>query len=102
MIYRILSQIKFGLPYLFADFLSRGLLGFINKLPNSNLRTLFSLKIAESKAKTGLVETTEQTKFFNFSSAFKEKLEGSDYDNVFFVDQPGIGGAKINRKVFYK
>ena len=58
------------------------------------------MKVDTAKAKTGLVECTEQTKFYDFSSAFREKLEGSDYDNIFFVDQPGIGGAKINRKDF--
>ena len=51
-------------------------------------------------AKTSLVECTEETKFYDLTPAFADELRTSDYENVFFVDQPGIGGAKINRKWF--
>ena len=48
------------------------------------------------KAKTGTTETTIETSFFDVTKAFKDVLT-PDTSHVFFVDQPGIGGAKINR-----
>jgi len=48
------------------------------------------------KAKTGYTETTTKTSFFDVTKAFENVLT-PDTSHVFFVDQPGIGGAKINR-----
>ena len=56
------------------------------------------MELGIEKAETGLVEKTLETKFYDFTRGFEEELEMTDYDNLFFVDQPGIGGAKINRK----
>jgi len=51
----------------------------------------------DSKAETGHSEKTMETGFFDVSSAFETEIEQTIIDNVFFVDQPGIGGYKINR-----
>ena len=45
------------------------------------------------RAETGSEECTLETKFFDITSAIKNKP--SHYKEVFLVDQPGIGGQQI-------
>ena len=53
------------------------------------------------KAKTGIVETTLETSFYDFTSGFQEDLINSEgYEKIVFCDQPGIGGQQINRERF--
>ena len=58
---------------------------FVNKL-------LMKAGIA-NRAATGSVETTKETAFFNITNRVVSKPER--YDQVFLVDQPGIGGLEI-------
>ena len=48
------------------------------------------------KAKTGTTETTIKTTFFDVTKAFENVLTPYT-SHVFFADQPGFGGAKMNR-----
>ena len=66
-----------------------------SSLINFLVRKKLNLKNLK-KAKTGTTETTIDTSFFNVTEAFNKVLTPHT-TNVFFVDQPGIGGAKINR-----
>jgi len=66
-----------------------------SSLINYLVRKKLNLKNVQ-KAKTGTTETTINTTFFDVTEAFENVLT-SDTSHVFFVDQPGIGGAKINR-----
>ena len=45
------------------------------------------------RAKTGSEETTLSTEFFEITAAVS--LSSTNYQRVFLVDQPGIGGRKI-------
>ena len=58
---------------------------FVNKL-------LMKAGIA-NRAATGSVETTKETAFFNITDKVVKKP--ARYDQVFIVDQPGIGGLEI-------
>ena len=58
---------------------------FVNKL-------LATMGIQE-RAATGAVETTVKTQFFNITSKVTSKPRR--YNEVFLVDQPGIGGLQI-------
>ena len=51
-----------------------------------------SLKIRE-RSVCGVVETTKETTFFDITQKIKTFPAG--YDQVFLVDQPGIGGSKV-------
>jgi len=66
-----------------------------SSLINFLVRKKLNLKNVK-KAKTGTTETTIDTSFFDVTQAFNEVLTPLT-THVFFVDQPGIGGAKINR-----
>ena len=50
------------------------------------------------KASTGTEETTVETQFFDISS--QVELTGFDYEEVFLVDQPGIGGLVIKESEY--
>jgi len=66
-----------------------------SSLINFLVRKKLNLKNVK-KAKTGTTETTIDTNFFDVTQAFNKVLTPHT-THVFFVDQPGIGGAKINR-----
>ena len=66
----------------------------INRLSKRNF------KVPKPKtAKMGVVETTERTEFFDITSSFifEGKLKKNFVDRVILCDQPGLGGADINR-----
>merc|ERR1712227_285792 len=66
-----------------------------SSLINFLVRKKLNLKNV-AKAKTGTTETTIDTNFFDVTQAFNGVLTPLT-THVFFVDQPGIGGTKINR-----
>ena len=47
-----------------------------------------------NRAATGAVETTKETTFFNITDKVVSKP--ARYNQVFLVDQPGIGGLEIS------
>ena len=57
------------------------------------VQTLLTLKKIDAKIKTGTVETTKKTTFFDVTS--KVDSIPDRYNKVFIVDQPGIGGLEI-------
>ena len=49
---------------------------------------------------TGCVEQTEKSQFFDITSIVKNIPDG--YDRVFLVDQPGLGGIKVDDKEYLR
>ena len=54
---------------------------------------MLASKGISAKANTGAQETTLETHFFDVTSKIDSMPER--YKNVFFCDQPGIGGLKV-------
>ena len=67
----------------------------INRLSKRNFKIL-----KPKTAKMGVVETTEETEFFDITSSpiFEGKLNKDFVERVILCDQPGLGGADVNRK----